>query len=109
LNARLNAGLDEGPVIGFHMRTDNAEFYRQVATLMAMLVHDEHTLSKDDKYILENGTKYKKDDGTVWVILRAVNFGGFRICVGLTAVQPHKYVLDHCPDDYLATPAPIAK
>jgi len=89
------------------MRTDDAEFYRQVATLTAMLVHDERTLSKDDAYVLEHGTKYKKADGTVWVIMRSVNFGGYKICVGLTAQPPHKYVLDHCPDDYLATPAPL--
>jgi hypothetical protein len=107
LNARLNAQLDQGPVIGFHMRTDNAEFYRQVAVLTAMLVHDEHTLSKDDLYILKNGTKYKRQDGSVWVVLRAVNFAGYRICVGLGAAPPHTYVLDHCPDDYLATPGPV--
>jgi hypothetical protein len=27
--------------------------------------------------------------------------------VGLGAAPPHTYVLDHCPDDFLSTPAPL--
>ncbi len=94
-------------MIGFHYRTDNDSFYRAVAQLTAMLVHDERTLPKDTEYVLRNGTKYKKDDGTIYVILRAVNFAGYKICVGVTADPSHKYVIGSCPDDYLATPAPL--
>jgi len=93
-------------VIGFHYRTDNDEFYRAVAQLTAMLVHDERTQPKDIEYVLRNGTKYKKADGTIYVVLRAVNFAGYRICVGVTADPSHKYIIGECPPDYLATPPP---
>lgn len=103
----MNAGLDQGPVIGFHYRTDNDAFYRAVSDLTAMLVHDERTQPKEIKYIERNGVKYKKADGTFYYILRAVNFAGYRICVGVTADAEHKYVIGACPDDYLATPGPL--
>lgn len=110
LNKRLNEGLlDQGPVVGFHYSTGNEAFYRAVAGLAALLLNDERKMSKEVNYILKNGTKYRKPDGTVWVIFKAVDFAGYRICVGVTADPSHKYVLDQCPPDYLATPAPINK
>ena len=109
MNKRLNEGLDQGPVVGFHYSTGNEAFYRAVAELAALLLNDERKMSKEVNYILKNGTKYRKPDGTLWVILKAVDFAGFRICVGVTADPSHKYLLDQCPPDYLATPAPINK